>query len=249
MANPVKINLEILAKLQFVEKRINRVQHRIDGYPQQQANAQEQLEAAKLQLTAHQKRITDNQKQYRALESEAAVKQSQIVRGLEKQHGVKTNKEYQSITKELEDGRAAIGRLEDQMIDCLEQIEQQEAHLPALKQQVETDTRQMQTHLAELDDQQAEAGRLLATLENERRHLIDQIDEAFLARFQLVQRRSADHVGIVAVQNSVCTGCNVNLPPQMYHDLQRCDELYFCPNCQRMIYWADAFQSTRGADN
>ncbi|MCD4805390.1 MAG: nucleotide-binding protein, partial [Desulfobacterales bacterium] len=29
-------------------------------------------------------------------------------------------------------------------------------------------------------------------------------------------------------------------PPQMYNDLQRCDSLKFCPNCQRIIYyWKD----------
>ncbi|MEE9535799.1 MAG: C4-type zinc ribbon domain-containing protein, partial [Desulfobacterales bacterium] len=35
---------------------------------------------------------------------------------------------------------------------------------------------------------------------------------------------------------AVCQGCNVNIPPQLYNELQRFDTLMFCPHCQRIIY-------------
>jgi len=37
----------------------------------------------------------------------------------------------------------------------------------------------------------------------------------------------------------VCSGCNVNLPPQMYNEIQRFDRIRFCPNCQRIVYWRE----------
>jgi hypothetical protein len=44
-------------------------------------------------------------------------------------------------------------------------------------------------------------------------------------------------VGIIAVIDAVCQGCHMNIPPQMYNELQRGDNLTKCPMCQRLIYW------------
>ena len=42
---------------------------------------------------------------------------------------------------------------------------------------------------------------------------------------------------VAGVNDAVCQGCHLNIPPQMYNELQRCDSLKFCPHCQRIIYW------------
>jgi predicted nucleic acid-binding Zn-ribbon protein len=42
---------------------------------------------------------------------------------------------------------------------------------------------------------------------------------------------------LASVENATCSACNMNIPPQMYNELQRMDSLKFCPNCDRLIYW------------
>jgi predicted nucleic acid-binding Zn-ribbon protein len=44
-------------------------------------------------------------------------------------------------------------------------------------------------------------------------------------------------IAISQVVNATCSGCNMNIPPQMYNELQKRDSLKFCPNCERIIYW------------
>ena len=43
---------------------------------------------------------------------------------------------------------------------------------------------------------------------------------------------------VVAVKNGTCSGCNMNIPPQLYNVIQRGTTLELCPNCNRIIYWA-----------
>jgi len=50
-------------------------------------------------------------------------------------------------------------------------------------------------------------------------------------------KRLSGAVAIVPAIASVCQGCNMNIPPQMYNELQRFDGIKFCPHCQRIIYW------------
>ncbi len=44
-------------------------------------------------------------------------------------------------------------------------------------------------------------------------------------------------IAVVSARSSICSGCNMNLPPQLYNELQRSEELICCPNCNRIIYW------------
>jgi predicted nucleic acid-binding Zn-ribbon protein len=68
------------------------------------------------------KALDDLKKSYRELESESKVNREMIVKSNEKLRAVKTNKEYQSILKEIEEIRKKNSGIEDQMLDQLEAI-------------------------------------------------------------------------------------------------------------------------------
>jgi predicted nucleic acid-binding Zn-ribbon protein len=42
---------------------------------------------------------------------------------------------------------------------------------------------------------------------------------------------------VVAVWKEVCDGCHMSIPPQLYNELQKSNELITCPSCSRIIYW------------
>ena len=78
--------------------------------------------------------IEEFNKQYRALEADAKLNLEKIEKSQEKLRSVKTNKEYQSSLKEIEDIKAANSALEDQMLVFLEKIETAEKALKDRKQ-------------------------------------------------------------------------------------------------------------------
>jgi hypothetical protein len=68
--------------------------------------------------------------------------------------------------------------------------------------------------------------------------LVAEIPPKLLKNYEVIKRHSRG-IGIVQAQNEVCCGCNMNIPPQMYNDLQKTDDVCFCPHCQRIIYWKE----------
>jgi hypothetical protein len=62
------------------------------------------------------------------------------------------------------------------------------------------------------------------------------VDTEILKTYNRVKLR-VGAIGIVPVNNAVCNGCHLTIPPQMYNELHRQDSLKFCPHCHRMIYW------------
>jgi len=65
-----------------------------------------------------------------------------------------------------------------------------------------------------------------------------EIDSELIRKYTIVKEKVKSRA-VVAVKNAVCQGCNLNIPPQLYNDLQRFDDLKFCPHCQRIIYWEE----------
>ena len=80
-------------------------------------------------------------------------------------------------------------------------------------------------------------------VENRLRHLIEQkeklkpeIPAELLKKYQFLRANRAG-VALAPVNRGTCQVCHMNLPPQLYIDLQRNEQMIHCPNCQRIIYW------------
>jgi predicted nucleic acid-binding Zn-ribbon protein len=85
---------------------------------------------------------------------------------------------------------------------------------------------------AEEDLKQLEATRKL-------REQVDQDVDAVLKKDYERTKKIVKTRIVVPVINATCQGCHMNLPPQMFIDLQRGGQLKFCPHCDRIIYWDD----------
>jgi hypothetical protein len=66
-----------------------------------------------------------------------------------------------------------------------------------------------------------------------------------LKRYGAIRMRRG--LAVVAVRSGTCTGCNMNMPPQLYNTLQRGTSLETCPYCHRMIYWDELMKEQKDA--
>jgi hypothetical protein len=52
-------------------------------------------------------------------------------------------------------------------------------------------------------------------------------------------RNHRNGLAVVNVNNGVCQGCFMSLPPQQFNVLLRGDQMLDCPTCQRMMYYRE----------
>ena len=161
-----------------------------------------------------------------------AIKKSEA-----KLSSVKTNKEYQAFLKEIDDIKEKNSKLEDDMIDFLDRIEAAENTLNTkMAEYSELQTR-LNDEKETIQKETEEGKRQLEDLDAQLKTVAAGIDAALLATYNKVKALQNNAIGIVAVTDAVCQGCNMNIPPQMYNELQRGDSLKKCPICDRIIYW------------
>ena len=57
--------------------------------------------------------------------------------------------------------------------------------------------------------------------------------------------RNKEGLGIVALRAGVCTGCQMILPPFFANRVRIGEEIMFCPNCSRIVFYGgdDEFET------
>ena len=154
-----------------------------------------------------------------------------------KLRSVKTNKEYQSLLKEIEDVKVKNSKIEDEMIECLDRMDDAEKEILSKKHEYSLLSEQIKGEKGSVVQEAEQSKKRLGELDTDWKGVSSKIDSELLKKYVLIKERIKGGLAVVPVKDAVCHGCNVNLPPQLYNELHRCDTLQFCPNCQRIIYW------------
>jgi hypothetical protein len=235
LVSGIKEKLRDLVVLQQHEDEISRIEKEL-------SEVDERVNRLNSELTEYEEKVERNRqvldalkKQYRSDESEVQMIESQIVKSQEKLGAVKTNKEYQSTLKEIDDLKTKASQMEDRMLEVLDQIEsaesegqELEADLAEIKIQVEEKQKQIRLQSEQQQD-------VLSRRLQERDVVLERLDSNTREHYNRVKRQGRG-IAIAAVVDAVCQVCRMNIPPQLFNDLMRMDNMMMCPNCQRIIY-------------
>jgi predicted nucleic acid-binding Zn-ribbon protein len=161
-----------------------------------------------------------------------------IVKTKERMLEVKNNKEYQAMLKEIEIAESSRGEIETQIISLLDELDKlsvlvkkDEEILKQSRGKYEQEKKAMEDDLNAVDTD-------VANWEQKRIDLQKDVPDELLVRYERIKKRNKG-VGVTSVWKSVCNGCHMNIPPQLYNELQRSDDLLSCPNCNRIMYFQD----------
>lgn len=231
----IRKQMDILVKLQAIDSEMHAIRRMLAGVAGKTDKLNAELAEQEAVLHKFVAELDETKKEYRSLESSVNANIPKIEKSKARLSSVKTNKEYQSLLKEIADITLINSQFEDRMLVCLEQIDSAENRLNDSEKALKALRLQIDHKKGKIE-KEAEAGReKLEKLQKDRQAVINTVDPDLMAKFERVRKQVGDFT-IVRVAQAVCEGCNMNIPPQMYNDLQRSEELMFCPHCQRIIY-------------
>jgi hypothetical protein len=237
MAEGIRHQIGLLVKLQRLEIEARKTERILSQVGRRTEKLDARLKAFEDAVASGKTQVQELSRRYRALESDLKTGQGRVEKGNEKLRSVKTNKEYQSVLKEIDELTAINSRIEDETLACMEEMEKADAELKGHQREMslEEDEIRQEKQLV-LDDAEQDRSRL-RRIESEAEELARRIAPEVLKHYRRVGNAKTDGIGIVAVWNEVCQGCHMNIQPQMYNELQRADRLKNCPNCDRIIFW------------
>ena len=232
----IKEQIFILVKLQKIETEVCGLKSTLNNVAKKYDALDAELREFEQNIDNEVSLLDELKKQYRLYESDVQINFEQVKKSQANLRTIKTNREYQSLLKQIDEFNVKNVRIEDEMLEFLDRMDKAESNIAAKK----NDYSMLEDRIMsdkEIIKQEAEHGnKRLAQLNVGFNDVSGRITPALLEKYEMVKKQQGG-IAIVPVNDAVCGGCNMNIPPQMYNELQRCDSLMFCPNCQRMIYW------------
>lgn len=230
--------IEQLVILQKVDDEIILLESEIDQAPKDVAALESRhasLTKRKAQIDEKLEMLTDQQKR---LELEIEEDDVKVKKSKSKLMMVGNTKEYHAMMREM-DSLEKLNRLrEDEKIAVMEEIARQKAALEDIEDKFSTLNQELEEKRAGLKTRLEGAQAELDKLNSQRRKACEAIPAPILSRYEFIRSR-LEHPVIVPVENAICFGCNIMIPPQIYNDLQRGQQIISCPNCQRLIFWIE----------
>lgn len=230
-----KEQIALLVELQAKESAAAKIQAALDALPERISDIAAVLNQFEAAIEAQKEALATLKKTYRAFDADIRANQERVKKREFQLHSATTNKEYQALLKEIEEIRKASAGIEDETIACLEKIDLAENEVKAKEAEYASEAQDVAAQTAVLEADADVRRRDLAELLAVRDSLVEKIDPVILKDYEFIKTK-ARGIGIVEVKECICSGCHMNIPPQMYNELHRGDELKICPHCHRMLY-------------
>ena len=229
-------DLERLIGLQTIETERAAVSKIIAGVPARQAELDARAAAATAAVDAAKAAHASLSADRRNAEKEMAAAEARLSKFKDQQQQVKTNKEYQAYQKEIEASEKEIFAIEDDILQLMEECDVISKQLREKEAVVNTEIEKISAFRKELDAEAAEHEKELNKLKEERVGIVAGLEPDIYNIYMALLRDSGDGVAVTTARNELCSGCNMNIPPQLYVEIRKNEEVLQCPQCRRILY-------------
>jgi predicted nucleic acid-binding Zn-ribbon protein len=236
MLENMKEQIYMLVKLQGIETEIGNIKSIINDAARKVETLDAGLVEFERTIEEQEAIIEELKKKYRDYESDTRIHLDREKKTQAKLRSVKTNREYQSLLKEIEEEKAKNSNIEDKMIECLDRMDEIEKNIAKKKDEYIKVSHSVMNEKEKIKQESEQGSINLSKLDKDRENVSRMIDPELLKKYLIIKKQNPGSLAVVPVKNALCHGCNVNLPPQLYNELFHGDSLKFCPNCQRIIY-------------
>ena len=228
--------LKLLWELQKIDLELKGIKEEKDRYPKEIKKLDEKQKIEKERIQKEREKIESLEKTRRQKEGHLNTEQEKIKRAEGRMSEVKTNKEYQALLSEIDTIKEANSRIEEEILQVMDEIDglkkdfsKREKEMGSTLEKIEGERKKLQEKTAQ--GEKAWSERV------ERRELLSEQIESKMVKLYNTLKEKRQGVGVVSVKNETCQGCFLNVPPQMFIEVQKNNALVRCPHCNRILYW------------
>jgi predicted nucleic acid-binding Zn-ribbon protein len=224
----------ILEELQELDLKSDGSQARIQDALSEIEALDGRLQDSQAAVEAKSAEIETIESERRALEENLSVENANITRSEANLKGITTQKEYQAVNKEITSAKKLIVELEDQILQKISRLEELKVELTAMQEDLAALDKNLAVQKEEIQARIKSEEDSVAADAKARAETIKTIPSSILKRYEKL-REVRRGIAVVEARDGGCLGCNMQIPPQMYNNLYRGEELVTCPHCQRIL--------------
>jgi uncharacterized protein len=226
--------IDNLLAVQERDVRIRQIRKELKDIPERQTAEQTRLEQHEQALGQAEDSLKKLQSDVKQLEIECAGHRERINKLRQQQMTLKTNKEFKVMEGEIAGVEGEISGLEDREIVLMEAVEAAKSDVEARRRDLAEEQTAVETDVKQLDERAVGLKAELVDEEAARAVAARDVLPDWLERYDMVISRR--DLALVPVENGVCGGCHMKLPPSTVHDSRKRTLMVTCDYCGRLLY-------------
>lgn len=234
----MKEQLLKLVDLQNVDYQIYDINKKLEKLPEELKKLQDEFHPQKEKYETLDKSLKE--KEALNLQYQADLKgHEEKLKSLQKRLSeVKNAKELNAVDTEINTVKKTISEIEEIDVKLLDEIENLKKEISESQHIIQEEDKHIKEIEAQIEKENKESEEKLSVLKQERKKLLNNISPELLKEYEFIFEKR-EGKAIVAVKDSVCTGCYMSIPPQTINDIRKGLSIYKCQYCSRILFYPE----------
>jgi hypothetical protein len=231
----VEEKLKTLYQMQTALSAIDEKRTLRGELPQEVDDLEDEIEGLNTRVQRIQADIDEFQKAVTQKKGEIADAEASVARYKQQLDDVKNNREYDTLSKEIEFQSLEIELCNKKIREAQARIAEKSEELEANRQLIEERQGDLEVKKSELDEIMEETRAEEEKLKEKVKELEAKMEPRLLASFKRIRKNARNGLGIVYVQRDACGGCFNKIPPQRQLDIKMHKKIIVCEYCGRIM--------------
>lgn len=241
----IEKKLVSLYSLQQVDSQIDRIRIVRGELPLEVEDLEDEIAGLQTRLNNFRTEIETLDKSVKDKKNAITDSLAMIKKYEEQQMNVRNNREYDSLTKEIE-----YQGLEIQLSE--KRIREYQTALDGKKELLDKLEEELNERNADLEVKKAELADIVNETEKEEKDLLsrsegygDMIEDRLVLAYRRIRKNARNGLAVVQVERDACGGCFNKIPPQHQLEIKMHKKIIVCEYCGRILV-DDAIAETVG---
>jgi hypothetical protein len=232
---PVEDRLRALYSLQLVDSEIDKIKTLRGELPLEVQDLEDDIAGLETRLGNLREEVAVFEKNVQKKHNEIAESEALIKKYVDQQKNVRNNREFDSLSKEIEYQNLEIELYNKKIKEFTVQIEEKKVLIKESEGTLDERKSDLETKKSELDeiimDTQKEEEGLYKKLDK----VQNLIEDRLLAAYKRIRSNARNGLAVVPVQRDACGGCFNQIPPQRQLDIKSRKKIIVCEYCGRIL--------------
>jgi uncharacterized protein len=231
----VEEKLKVLYELQKIDSEIDNIRTLRGELPLEVQDLEDEIAGLETRIHNLEEEVKGNKENVAKKKNEIVQAEGLIKKYQEQQNNVRNNREYDSLTKEIEFQKLEIELCQKRIKEFAGLISEKESSIKESKKHLQERNDDLKNKKNELQEIISDTQKEEDTLLKKSKEFETAIDHRLLSAYKRIRNNARNGLAVVSVERDACGGCFNQIPPQRQLDIRLRKKIIVCEYCGRIL--------------
>ncbi len=231
----VEDKLKALYELQQVDTEIDKIKILRGELPLEVQDLEDEIAGLQTRINNYDQEVKSLEQNIASKKQEIINSESLIKKYQEQQNNVRNNREYDSLSKEIEFQTLEIELSKKKISEFAVQLSEKNLQIEEARGKFTERQNDLESKKHELDEIVTETQKEEEALNRKSEEIENRIEPRLLTAYKRIRNNARNGLAVVTVERDACGGCFNNIPPQRQLDIKSRKKIIVCEYCGRIL--------------